>query len=421
MSFWTKLYLYFRPRLDGGLGHFRLRRKWLWVIRNPQMSILPPIPRVSQNMTLVVRRVCPVVLCWLAFASPRAAHADVRQDYANPVTGSLELSQAPLQSLVGGSLSSSGAPYIDGISDQSLPSWDRSFAGAYSAGFFRDMWVADGLSSHISLARYVVQWNVMFGAYPNYLAQLESWYRDVLTLGLTPEVSLAAYDRTLPGSSSEYRVALQALLDRFPATVYVEAWDEPNDTPGLSADTAARYTLLAQSLCRDRGCTVIAGNFLDSPSMTAYEREYARALRPVSITNWGVHPYLAVKTRNAATVLDFRSSLPDGGVGERIWFTEVGAYRCEGGARPVFLGERTQARDASWLVNSLMPAIQPAHVFYYEFLFKDRRPPPCDRSDSDTALYAPAGDGGAVDVPRAAASYIYDDRGGPLAAPFPLP
>jgi hypothetical protein len=153
--------------------------------------------------------------------------------------------------------------------------------------------------------------------------------------------------------------------------------------------------------------------------MIAYEREYARALQPTALTNWGVHPYLAVKTRSAATVLAFRSNLPDAGAGERIWFTEIGAYRCEGGARPELLGESTQALDAAWLVNRLMPLIQPAHVFYYEFLFKDRRPPPCDRSDSDTALYAPAGagaggdagDGDGIEVPRAAASYIYDDRG----------
>ncbi len=368
-------------------------------------------------MALVVQRVCPMVLCWLAFAfaSPRAANAGVSPYDAGPMTGSLALSEVPLQSLAGGGLHPAGAPYVDGISDQSLPSWDRSFAGAYSAGFFHDAWVA-GLSSHISFARYVVQWNVMFGyAHPHYLAQLESWYRDVLTLGLTPDISLAAYDGALPGSSSEYLAALQALLDRFPATAYVEAWNEPNDTPGLSAGTAARYTLAAQSLCRARGCTVIAGNFLDSASMTAYEREYARALYPASLANWGIHPYAAVKTRTPAPVLAFRSNLPDAGAGERIWFTEVGAYRCEGGARPELLGERAQALDASWLVNRLMPEIQPAHVFYYEFLFKDRRSPPCDRSDSDTALYAPAGDRNGVDVPRAAASYIYDDRGIPLA------
>jgi hypothetical protein len=62
-----------------------------------------------------------------------------------------------------------------------------------------------------------------------------------------------------------------------------------------------------------------------------------------------------------------------------------------------------------------MPAIEPAHVFYYEFLFKDRRPPPCGRSDSDTALYVPTNDPSAADVPRAAAGYIYDGHGAPFA------
>lgn len=357
------------------------------------------------------------MLCTLGAISLSASVADARPYYEDghdaPLAGALALSEAPLRSLTGGSLSPSGTAYVDGISDQSLPYWDGSFDKGRFGGFFRYAWIA-GLSSHISLARYVVQWNVMSGSYPSYLAQLESWYRYVLNLGLTPEISLAAYDGVPPDSSFAYRAALQALLDRFPATAYVEAWDEPNDTPGLSAEMAALYTNAAQSLCRDRGCTVIAGNFLDSPSMAAYEREYARALQPARLANWGIHPYLAVKARNAATVLDFRSNLPDAGAGERIWFTEVGAYRCEGGARPELLGERTQARDASWLVNRLMPVIQPAHVFYYEFLFKDRRPPPCDRSDSDTALYAPVGDRNARDVARAAASYIYDDRGVPL-------
>ncbi len=378
------------------------------------MSLFSPISRVS-HIVRPVLCISLAILCSFALVPSHAAATAGRPYYAAaPLAASLAFSEAPLRSLTGGALAPPGTAYVDGISDQSLPYWDGSFAGSYSAGFFHDAWVA-GPFSHIALARYVVQWNVMSGTHPDYLAQFESWYRDVLALGLTPEISFAAYDGVLPGSSSEYRAALQALLDRFPATAYVEAWDEPNNTLGLSPGAAARYTLIAQSLCRGRGCTVIAGNFLDSASMTAYEREYARALYPASLTNWGVHPYLAVKTHDASTVLAFKANLPGAGAGERIWFTEVGAYRCEGGARPELLGERAQALDASWLVNRLMPEIQPTHVFYYEFLFKDHRPPPCDRSDSDTALYVPAGDRNAADIARAAASYIYDDRGAPLA------
>lgn len=385
------------------------------------MPILSPTRGVQQTMRPFLRTALALLCTLGVVASPStspAASARPLDDEHVPLAGTPALSEAPLRSLTGDSLSPPGTAYVDGISDQSLPYWNGAFRGSRFAGFFADTWAAD-LSAHISLARYVVQWNVMSGAHPAYLAQLEAWYRDVLSLGLTPDVSLAAYDGVLPSSDSEYRAALQALLDRFPATTYVEAWDEPNDTPGLPAETAALYTNAAWSLCAARGCTVIAGNFLDSPSVIAYEREYARALQPTSLTNWGIHPYLAVKTRDAATILAFRSNLPDAGAGERIWFTEVGAYRCEGGARPELLGERTQALDASWLVNRLMALIAPAHVFYYEFLFKDGRPPPCDRSDSDTALYAPAGAGGDVgagdgtEVPRAAASYIYDDRGTP--------
>lgn len=357
--------------------------------------------------------VCLAACCLTTTAA--RAFPQATRPYA-PIADPLTLSEAPLRSLTGGGASpQADTPSIDGISDQSLPHWDGSFPDGYFAGYFRDVW-AGSLSSRIALARYVVQWNVMSGDHPQYRAELDAWYADVLSIGLTPEISLASYDGVMPVSSAEYQVRLEELLDRFPGIRYVEAWDEPNDTADLSAVTAAGYTNSAYALCRTRGCTTIAGNFLDSqPDMVAYEREYERALQPASLSNWGIHPYAAVKTRSASTVLAFRSNLPRGGTGMRIWFTEVGAYRCEGIGRHELSGEREQALDASWLVNRLMPVIEPAHVFYYEFLFEDRRAPPCGGSDSDTALYVPSNDPNAADVPRAAAGYIYDGRGAPFA------
>jgi hypothetical protein len=62
-----------------------------------------------------------------------------------------------------------------------------------------------------------------------------------------------------------------------------------------------------------------------------------------------------------------------------------------------------------------MPAIEPVHVFYYEFLFKNHQFPPCNSSSADTALYVPGSDPNAAYVPRSAAGYIYDDRGIPAA------
>ena len=335
---------------------------------------------------------CPI-------ATPARAYVATEMPYASTST-TLTIDEAPLQAFAGSGSPQAGTTYIDGVSDQSPPEWS-DLPGEEDGS---------GPASHIRLARYVVQWNVMSGDYPPYRSELDSWYADVLALGLTPELSLASYDGVMPGSIGEYQEMLEQLLDTFPAIRYLEAWDEPNATPGLDARTAARYTNVAHSLCGARGCTVIAGNLLDSdPNMVAYERAYEQALDPVE-SDWGIHPYYAVVTRNPATVLTFKANLPDGGVGERLWFTEVGAYECEdiGGYR--LFGQRAQAVGASWLVNRLMPMVRPVHVFYYEFVFRAGQEPPCDRGDSDTALYVPTGDPRAPYAPREAASYISDDR-----------
>src|SRR4029077_13820498 len=136
------------------------------------------------------------------------------------------------------------------------------------------------------------------------------------------------------------------------------------------AGTAAAYANSAYALCQNRGCTSIVGDFLDSQTnLLSYEKEYEQALSPANPPDWGIHPYCAVKTRNASTILDYRSNLPNGGVGDRLWFTEVGAYRCEDHVHYQAYGEREQALDASWLVNRLMPAVRPVHVLYYELLY----------------------------------------------------
>jgi hypothetical protein len=347
---------------------------------------------------------------WVCFSSglliacltATVAHAYVAREempYASR-SSMLTIDEAPLRSLTGAALAQTQTMYIDGVSDQSPPQW--SDLPGEEDGF--------GPASHITLARYVVQWNVSSGDYPAYRSELDSWYADVLALRLTPEVSLASYDGVMPVSVGEYHEMLEQLLDTFPAIRYLEAWDEPNATTGLDANTAARYTNVAHSLCQPRGCTVIAGNLLDSdPHMAGYERAYERALDPVE-SDWGIHPYQAVATRNPATVLAFKANLPDGGIDENLWFTEVGAYECEdiGGYRR--LGQHSQAVGASWLVNRLMPEVRPVHVFYYELMFRSGQQPPCDRGDSDTALYVPTGDPRAPYAPREAASYIADDR-----------
>jgi hypothetical protein len=290
---------------------------------------------------------------------------------------------------------------IDGISDQNLQAWDP-----YFSAFFRGSWV-DGPLANLTLSRYVVQWNVMSGAYPAYLAKYEAWYTASSALGLTPELAVTSYDGVLPNSTAEYREKIERLLDLKPVR-YFEAWNEPNNTPFLPPATAAHFTNSAYSVCQRTGCTPIAGDFLDSPNMVGYETDYEKYLAPPNPPNWAIHPYYAVTGQSEATVLDFRANLPNNS--DAIWFTEIGAYNCIRGEQ---LGELHQAIEASWLVNRLVPSIEPAHVLYYEYL--DGNPPPCSGSNADTALYLAGHPPNAPDYPRPAASYVFTGRDTPSA------
>jgi hypothetical protein len=304
---------------------------------------------------------------------------------------------------------SAGTLYIDGISDQSLPEWDGSFAGSPFASFFRSRW-ARGASGQISLARYVVQWDAMAEgstgphAGGDYRERFEAWLEDVRSLGLTPVLALTSYDRVYPHSPAEYRAGLEAILNRAAAIgypiSYLEPWNEPNGQGSEDALSAAAFANIASELCAQmRSCSVVAGDFEDRSSATAYAQEYERALS-FSPVIWGVHPYVSVQSHSDGSLLRLVSALPASGAGRQIWFTEVGALYC---ARGRVRGEARQARDASYLLNTLLrdPALAPAHVFYYGFLFGNHASAPCAAGGGeDTELY------GSSDAPRAAAQVL---------------
>ena len=311
---------------------------------------------------------------------------------------------------------------IDGISDQSLPSWDGGFADSYFAELFRVEWAS---TSHIRYARYVVQWNVMGPGHAAERATFESWLRDVASLGLIPDVALTSYDGVHPASATEYAARLAELLERAAAMghqlPYVEAWNEPNNQGREPAPAAARLANAAQVLCATRyGCAVIAGDFEDSPGLAVYERRYERDL-DFTPAIWGVHPYWSVETMSEAPYVSFLRDLPGEGAGAQVWITEIAARRCtDYGGELAEHGEAGQALRARWLVDTLLRDHPPAHAFYYAFLLGDRRQPSCGSEPEDGALYVPVGPGeapsgypGPLDRPRPAARFIWGGPGAP--------
>jgi hypothetical protein len=310
---------------------------------------------------------------------------------------------------LGCAVARAGTSHVDGISDQSLPAWEGSFATSPFASMFRARWAARP-RGQITLARYVVQWDSMGqdsgGANPNgnYRERFEAWLADTRSLGLTPVVALTSYDQAYPGSPGEYRARLEQILARAAATgypiAYVEPWNEPNNQGHTTASTAAAFANAAYAACEElRRCGVIAGDFEDRSSVVTYEREYARALS-FSPSIWGVHPYVSVRAHNESNLRRLIANLPTGAAAAEIWFTEIGALYCVHGE---VRGEARQASDASFLLETLLrdPAVAPEHVFYYGFLFAGHRQAPCAAgAGDDSELYASTG------RPRAAAGLL---------------
>jgi hypothetical protein len=300
-----------------------------------------------------------------------------------------------------------GTPYVDGISDQSLPAWAGPSSGSPFASFFGAAWVGQ-----IALARYVLQWNAMAQASdgPNadgdYREQFQAWLQDIRSLGLVPALALTSYTGVYPGSAAEYRPQLEAILEQAARAgepiAYVEAWNEPNNQGEETAGKAGEIADWANSVCELHHCQVIAGDLEDAPSLTTYERAYIAAL-DFAPAIWGIHPYYAVKAHDDASVLRFEQALPDHGAGAQLWFSEVGTYYCVHGE---VLGEARQAGDASYLADTLIPAIAPTHVFYYGFMAAGGSEAPCTTSGGDdTELYRADGE------PRAAADVLLSADG----------
>jgi hypothetical protein len=318
-----------------------------------------------------------------------------------------------------GSVPAQATEYVDGISDQSISSWDSGFGG-YFTGYFKNNWIASG---HIKYARFVMPWYESSGGVDT---DYRNWCSDAGGMGLTLDLSLTSYRKSEKRPTlAQYKAALKALLEQCSAIRIVEPWNEPDNGSEKSSEAtvtyvnpakAAEYAEEAASLCNTHSCATVVGDLLDSDAnMVEYEENYVKALSGWKFPYWGIHPYLAVKEENSATVTRFEAHWGDGA--SALWFTEVGAYNCLDFGKVEVSGETSQGEHAKWLVRTLIHEFHPEHVFYYEFLDGDGHQPQteCEQNEGspDTALYVPSSDPNASDRPRPAASWIFDDEGSP--------
>ncbi len=325
--------------------------------------------------------------------------------------------------------------YVEGISDQSLATWEGGYSdGGYFNSSFPNFVFSSWIGvppSHIKYARYVVPWNIVDNSTSTCFTAFSNWYHEVLSAGLIPEVALWTYPRLygakqtcspagapmLPRSTAEYAqyvgTASTALLKQFPAIKVLEAWNEPNltgENPSVTA--AAEYGAETARLCSGI-CTSVVGDLIDTNGMQSYEEQYVPLLTGFVGGDpgvWGIHPYGATNRKEVAPVTTFKAHLPGKGTSDSIYFTEVGAYYCqEKEGIEVHFTEAEQASAAEYLVTKLLPYANRA--FYYELAYGHDGLTPCMK-ESDTALYAPTGSP-ARETARSAARVVFGPEGPP--------
>jgi hypothetical protein len=334
--------------------------------------------------------------------------------------------------------SAAGTPFVNGISDQNLGSWDGAYqdtSGLFTPPFdqfFADTWVGAPGSSHLVYARYVTAPDA-FAQGGTCLSNVATWLHYVTqVLHLTPVIAVwdvaegGCADNGAP-SAAAYATDIQQLLTYLDGlgygdVAYIEAWNEPNAS-SIPAATAASYWLAANTVCASEHCTAIAGDFVDNdpdqggqsfnPGCAAltyanhlipYQDAYVAALGGVTPVIWGFHPYFAVNCQDDASVTAFESNLPSAPA--QIWFTEVAAWECIKGKATV-RGPTVQAADAAYLVDTLMSPTAPdppAAVFYYEMAAPGYTLDCSKYTDSE--LYEASADGGPL-LARPAAALIY--------------
>jgi hypothetical protein len=308
-------------------------------------------------------------------------------------------------SLLGGA-SSAQAVGVTGISDQNIGNWS-------SVG----VWWSTGLG-HVRQARYNAPWNIAESGSTGY-APLVTWLNSVASLGLTPLVSFNYTASGGPPSAAAYATAVHQFRTMWPQVTEFTAWNEPNHHPsnapgGNPADDpalAAQYWNALNTECQTpvggSACTVAAGDFLDGtpgdPGFLNYLSTYKNNL-DATPSVWALHPYSAVNQGNTTNINTFLAATGSA----RVWFTEVGAYYCNGGTPAQ--NAATQ-RQAAMRINQYGAAYSRVdRIYYYQFAFAVGSPASCPNGDWDTSLLD------ANDVERPALKVI---RGGsPIPALF---
>ena len=224
-------------------------------------------------------------------------------------------------------------------------------------------------------ARLTVPWDAATSE-PEAVA---AWLAAVRAAGMAPHVAFEhlATDRC-PGrpcttpTAAQYGAAVRRFVARFPQVRTYTTWNEANHVSQPVADdpeaVAAYYDRL-RAACP--GCTVVAGDVLDSGS---YQRWLQRFLRASTTTPrlWGLHDY-GDATYGGTTGVDTVLATVPG----RLWIEETGglvSLRNAAGRQTFTADESAAARaiDRAFAIAAANPRIARMYVYQWRAGAGDR-------------------------------------------------
>ena len=231
-------------------------------------------------------------------------------------------------------------------------------ATQYPAPFASPLFTALGIDS----VRLDVPWDAgtTSGPWDGWLQQAHALGLNVLVaLDHDPGTDCPYTDCTLVPVTS-YESALRALLMHYPWITEIEAWNEPNDnTEPTAADPAAAagYYEAAAKVCP--ACTVVAGDFLDGPTLPGYLHAYQAALTDVPRV-WGLHNYFDA-TYDESDGVDTMLAATQGS----LWLTETGGLVSEG---TLPADEARAAQSIDWLYDLAATRPRISRVYIYSWV-----------------------------------------------------
>lgn len=228
---------------------------------------------------------------------------------------------------------------------------------------------------HLGYARLIVPWD----AATSQPAAVQAWLDATAAQGMTPHVAFEhlrtdhcpSSPCTLP-SVAQYRAAVDAFIAKFPQVRTYTVWNEVNhqSQPVRNRpDLVAQYYQQLTAACP--GCTVVAGDVLDSGNFTGWLRSFLTNFSaPPQL--WGIHNYGDVGRGTSTNTEAVLATVPG-----TLWMEETGGIvqlrgaSSGGGGRTAAEAQAAAAIDEAFTIARAQPRIGRIYVYQVQAYAND--------------------------------------------------